>query len=71
MNFNRNSNNFIQENALENVVCEMASIFSRSQCGNISLTTDLLGCINIVLGLLSQDLVNPRSDNIWAQNTKD
>ena len=25
-NFNRNSNIFIQENALENVVCEMASI---------------------------------------------
>ena len=29
--FNRNSNIFIQENALENVVCEMASILSRSQ----------------------------------------
>ena len=26
-NFNRNSYNFIQENAFENVVCEMASIF--------------------------------------------
>ena len=26
-NFNRNSNIFIQENAFENVVCEMASIF--------------------------------------------
>ena len=31
-NFNRNSNIFIQENALENVVCEMASILSRPQC---------------------------------------
>ena len=30
--FNRNSNIFIQENALENVVCEMASILSRPQC---------------------------------------
>ena len=29
--FNRNSNIFIQENALENVVCEMASILSRPQ----------------------------------------
>ena len=30
-NFNRNSNIFIQENALEHVVCEMASILSRPQ----------------------------------------
>ena len=33
-NFNRNSNIFIQENALENVVCEMASILSLPQCVN-------------------------------------
>ena len=33
-NFNRSSNIFIQENALENVVCEMASILSRPQCVN-------------------------------------
>ena len=31
-NINRNSNIFIQENALENVVCEMASILCRPQC---------------------------------------
>ena len=31
-NFNRNSNIFIQENALENVVCGMASILSLPQC---------------------------------------
>ena len=31
-NFNRNSSIFIQENALENVVCEMASILSPPQC---------------------------------------
>ena len=31
-NFNRNSNIFIQGNAFENVVCEMASILSRPQC---------------------------------------
>ena len=31
-NFNRNSNIFIQENALEHVVCEMGSILSRPQC---------------------------------------
>ena len=31
-NFNRNSHIFIQENTLQNVVCEMASILSRPQC---------------------------------------
>ena len=31
-NFNRNSNIFIQENAFQNVVWEMASILSRPQC---------------------------------------
>ena len=31
-NFNNNSHIFIQENAFENVICEMASIFSRPQC---------------------------------------
>ena len=31
-NLNRNSNTFIQENALESVVCEMAAILSRPQC---------------------------------------
>ena len=33
-NFNRKSIVFIQENALENVVCEMAAILSRPQCVN-------------------------------------
>ena len=33
-NFNRNSNIFNKKNALENVVCEMASILSRPQCVN-------------------------------------
>ena len=36
-NFNRNSNLLIQENALENVVREMASILSRPQCVNVTL----------------------------------
>ena len=31
-NLNRNSNIFIQENAFESVVCEMAAILSRPQC---------------------------------------
>ena len=35
-NFNRNSNIFIQENAFENVVCEMVAILSRPQCVNSS-----------------------------------
>ena len=33
-NFNQNSNIFIQENAFENVICEMTSILSRPQCVN-------------------------------------
>ena len=33
-NSNRNSNIFIQENAFESVVCEMAAILSRPQCVN-------------------------------------
>ena len=41
-NFNRNSNIFIQENALENVVCEMASILSRPQCVNPSHESKVL-----------------------------
>ena len=41
-NFNRNSNIFIQENAFENVVCEMASILSRPQC------VDTYECIGFV-----------------------
>ena len=32
--FNRNWNIFIQENAFENIVCEMVSILSRPQCVN-------------------------------------
>ena len=40
-NFNRNSYIFIQENALENVVCEVASILSRPQCVNVSLHGEL------------------------------
>ena len=32
--FNRNSNIFIHENAIESVVCEMAAIFSQPQCVN-------------------------------------
>ena len=38
--FNRNSYIFIQENALENVVCEVALILSRPQCVKIKTTID-------------------------------
>ena len=31
-NFNQNFNIFIQENAFESVVCEMAAMLSRPQC---------------------------------------
>ena len=37
--FYRNSSIFIQENALENVVCQMASILSRPQCANDTWNT--------------------------------
>ena len=40
-NFNHNSNIFIQENAFENVVCEMASILSQPQCVNTRDVTPL------------------------------
>ena len=33
--FNRNSNIFIQENALENIVCKMAAILYPLQCGSL------------------------------------
>ena len=36
--FNRHSNIFIQENAFESVVCEMAAILSRPQCVNAFIT---------------------------------
>ena len=38
-NFNRNLNILIQENAFENVVCEMAAILSRPNMFKISNTT--------------------------------
>ena len=59
-NFHWNSHIFIQENALENVVCEVASILSRPQCVNYAylrqcwfcLTFRPLGC-----SLLIQDSI--------------
>ena len=42
-NFNRNSNIFIQENALEHVVCEMDDISSRPQC--VKQTNHYLGSL--------------------------
>ena len=65
--FNRNSNIFIQENALEDVVCEMASILSRPQCVNryqdwpVNLTTpqeEAEWC-----GEIHKSLVRPKSRN--------
>ena len=41
-NLNRNSNIFIQENAFENNVCEMASILSWPQCVNYKALTPLI-----------------------------
>ena len=36
-NFNRNSDIFFQENAIESVVCEMAAILARPVCVNTKL----------------------------------
>ena len=42
-NYNRNSNIFIQENAFENLVCEMAAILSRPQCVKKMILSDVNG----------------------------
>ena len=52
LNVNRNSNIFIQENAIENFVFEMASILSRPQCINSCNAESILGIIKIYLHLL-------------------
>ena len=50
-NFTWNSNIFVQESALESVVCEMASIFSRPQCAKLP------DIINIVVILIFNDVM--------------
>ena len=52
-NLNQNSNIFIQENAFENFVCEMASIWSLPQCVNSLCPSDGLWC-HISLSALFQ-----------------
>ena len=52
-NFNQNITIFIKENALENVVCEMAGILSRSQCvfkASLLYTWPWLTKVKIFLG---------------------
>ena len=48
-NSKRNSNIFIQENAPENVVCEMASILSRPRCVNYKAKNKTQDTFNQVL----------------------
>ena len=50
-NFNRNSSIFIQEKAVENVVCKMVSILSWLQCVNINIMQSLVfpGSLNKLL----------------------
>ena len=60
-NINRNSYIFIHENALENVVCEMASILSRPQCVNELM---LSSWYNIKIQILILPYVNKYV--IWA-----
>ena len=51
-NFNRNSNISIQENAFENVVCEMASI-----CLGLNVLTILFGVYYIILSMKKESKV--------------
>ena len=52
-NFNQYSNIFIQENAFENVVCEMASILSRLQCVKAdNLVSMKTRCFKLVISCL-------------------
>ena len=55
-NFIRNSNIFIQQNALENVVCEMVSILSRPKCVN-ALQSCYRGCCHILLFTTNDDVI--------------
>ena len=53
--FDQNSNIFIQENAFENVVCEMAVILPRPQCvnmGGILIYVLILKCFDMCLSIL-------------------
>ena len=43
-NFIKNSKVFVQENALQHVVCEMAAILSRPQCVKDVFISHFLGC---------------------------
>ena len=45
--FNRNFNIFIQENAFEDVVCEMPAILSRIQCVNVMGVCNILSCSEV------------------------
>ena len=54
---NRNSNIFFQENALENVVSEMASIFSQPQCVNCSQPVGVKSCHTKVLNIQSGQIL--------------
>ena len=56
-NFNRYSNIFIQENAFENIVCEMVSILSRPQCDNTKQLWNQLWAGSEVVNLLVPLLV--------------
>ena len=44
-NFNRNFNTFIQENALERIVCETEAILSRPQCVKWNVTPTWVLCV--------------------------
>ena len=60
-NFIQNSNIFIQENALENDVCEMASILSWPQCVNIFIQSRVLGSL-LSAHLIIKDPEQPFGD---------
>ena len=68
-NLNRNLSIFIQENALENVVCEMASILSRPQC---VLTGPMMSQLYRLrhYGITRPQYVNPIVGFIFHSNRK-
>ena len=52
-NFNRNSNIFIQENAFERIICEMAAMLSRPQCVKFYFEIDFNSADNDMMCHLS------------------
>ena len=65
LNFNQNSNIFIEENASENVACEMLSISSRPQC----VKGYIFWFFPVIMLLINQlSCMKIHGDFIWKDN---